>query len=490
MPSPPINQLAAAARAAYAGGRFGEARNACEALLAQDRKSLLAQELLGRMALKSGRLEEALRRFRACATAQPRELDYQYLVGLALNDLGRTAEAVAKYDKVLKAKPNMTLVIQSKAAALDRLGDVDAAAAMLRPIVEAGGETPAMVDLLARIALRQGRAAEAIDLLRRHLDDPGIADGDRQGLLFGLVKAYDKAGEYDAAFGAAVEANAVGARPFDRAAYRARIDAHIDVFSAPAIAARPRASRPSDRPVIIAGMPRSGTTLVEQIIDAHPRAHGAGELTFLDEVLADIQMRLDSFEPYPACLEDLTAETCDRLSAEYLNTLRAFSRTATRIVDKTLHNVEHLGFLSLLCPASHVIATRREPMDTGLSCFLNPILATRLPWITDLGDIGFVHGQQRRLMRHWRAVLEVPILEVEYQRLIDEQERMTREMIEFVGLPFHDRCLEFHASGRPVMTLSYDQVDRPVYRTSLDRWRNYEKHLGPLREALEAEEGD
>jgi hypothetical protein len=227
-------------------------------------------------------------------------------------------------------------------------------------------------------------------------------------------------------------------------------------------------------------MPRSGTTLVEQIIAAHPGGFGAGELPHLDRLATALAGETGSARPYPACVLDLDVATADRLAGAYVAALATLGLGAQRVVNKALTNYQHAGLIRLLWPAGAIVFTRRSPLDTAVSCYLNPMNARAHPWTKDLRDIGFVCRQHDRLVAHWREVIGDGALHVEYEGFVADPEAHVRRIIEFVGLPWDDRCLRFHESGRAVMTPSYDQVNRPVYDTSIGRWRRYEKHLGPL----------
>jgi hypothetical protein len=231
-------------------------------------------------------------------------------------------------------------------------------------------------------------------------------------------------------------------------------------------------------------MPRSGTTLVEQIIDAHPLGHGAGELTDIPVIAEGLQAELQSTEPYPECAADLEPEDVSRLAGRYLDRLRGLTRSATRVVNKSLMSYKYLGLIAVLFPAARIIHCRRDPRDICVSCYMNSILPQGLPYVTDLHNLGFAYRQYERLMEHWSKALAQPMLEVVYEAVVDDLEGEARRIIEFIGLDWDDACLQFHASGRIVRTASYEQVRQPIYRSSIGRYKRFERHLGPLLEAL------
>ncbi len=233
-------------------------------------------------------------------------------------------------------------------------------------------------------------------------------------------------------------------------------------------------------------MPRSGPTLVDQIIDAHPDAHGAGEIEDVEQMARQLQVHLDAYDPYPHCVADLTQEAADRLASSYQTRLEQLGRGAARVVNKSLENYKHLGLVAMLFGGARIIHCRRHPLDTCLSCYMGGILPSRAPYVTDLCHLGLVYRQYERLMRHWEAVLDLPILEIVYEDLVEDLEGVSRRLIDFLGLDWDERCLRYYESGRTVLTLSYAQVTKPIYRSAVGRYKHYERHLAPLTAALGA----
>ncbi|MHC5005636.1 MAG: tetratricopeptide repeat protein, partial [Planctomycetota bacterium] len=285
-------RLVSEAKRAIGSGRFAEARDLCERAVKKDRNDVDAHELLGVLALEQGLFDEAARRFRKCVSLRPRERRYTYRLGQVLHDQGRVREAIDKFDAVLRAGADPHAAL-SKAAALERIGAYEDARATLQPAADDGTLTPSGTGLWSRLLLQSGEHDAAIDALRRRLEGPPLRPRDRQTLLFALGRAYEKAGEYDGAFEACREANEIDKPEFDSAAYVKLIDRVIATFSEPLAARLARAKDRSGLPVVVAGMPRSGTTLVEQIVAAHPKAAGGGELVHLPRKLASLQMELD-----------------------------------------------------------------------------------------------------------------------------------------------------------------------------------------------------
>jgi hypothetical protein len=238
----------------------------------------------------------------------------------------------------------------------------------------------------------------------------------------------------------------------------------------------------SDRPIFIVGMPRSGTTLVEQIISAHPQVHGAGEIPLLANWLASSRGRDEA--PYPDWARTMTSGDCANIGQIYLNALPAIAPPERRITDKWVDNFEHLGLIHVCLPNAVIIHCQRDPRDTCLSCFGIRFVAGQ-QYSYDLAELGRYWRAYDRLMDHWRAVLPPGrMLEVPYEAVVGDVEGWARRLIAHCGLEWDDACLRFHESRRQVRSASFAQVRRPIYAASVGRWRPFAGHLGPLLETL------
>jgi tetratricopeptide (TPR) repeat protein len=462
------------ARQDYQAGRLQQARAACERLLQRDAANVDALSLLGQIAYDLGFLEQAAGHMARCAALRPRDPRPHLALGEIRNLQGRHDEAVDQFERALRLQPQDPRAVTGKADAFERWGQRDRARAVLQPYVAGGRETGEMAVVQARLDLRARRHDAVVDLARRHLERPEAADTTRWHLGFLLGRALERAGRFDESFAAYRQANQVLAASFDAGAWRQYTDRLVEAFSPQRFAALPRATHGSGLPVFIVGMPRSGSTLVE------------GELEATHFLIESIPLEIGSDLPYPACVEDLDREDADGLSRTYLDRLSALAPRARRIADKYLINYRHLGLLAAFFPEGRIVHCRRHPLDIGISCFATALMPRVHPWSCDLGHIGAVYLDYERLMGHWRDRLEIPMLEVAYEALVADPEPWTRRIIEFCGLDWDDGCLRFHEGGRVVPTASYDQVTRPVYTTSVGRYRGFEPHLGPLTDALAA----
>jgi len=243
----------------------------------------------------------------------------------------------------------------------------------------------------------------------------------------------------------------------------------------------------SRRIVLIVGMPRSGTTLVEQILASHPRVFGGGESPAMFDVFKDLcESTWENGAPFPECLDALSISAANRLAQRYLSTVESsHAANADYITDKAPLNCLQLGLVQLLLPNCRVIHCTRNPLDTCLSCFFTDF-ASGNAFTYDLGHLGQMFRHYQRVMLHWKQVLTIPIHEVRYEDLVLDLEAQSRRMVDFLQLPWDERCLKFHENPRPVRTASQEHVRQPVYWSSIDRWKNYQKHIGRLIDALAA----
>ena len=238
-------------------------------------------------------------------------------------------------------------------------------------------------------------------------------------------------------------------------------------------------------PVFIVGMPRSGSTLVEQIIASHPETFGAGEVKDFARQISALRGRFPMLPRYPLMAAKLSPEQYQILADGYLAKLRSYSPNARRITDKLLTNYNFLGLIHVLFPKAKIIHTKRNPVDTCLSAFTK-LFKDDMPYSYDLGELGRYSRKLDELMNHWQAVLPAGTIKtVAYEDVVTDLPRLAREIIQFVDLPWNEACVSFHETTRPVKTASVVQVRKPVYGSSVERWRRHEKELQPLLQALD-----
>lgn len=439
---------------------------------------------LGHVRRLLGQPDEAEDCYRRVLELEPGNGQVRYVLAVLLTVAGRLEEALVHYRDVLRLEPDHLDAVAGIATVHEKRGEHEAAYERLRPHL-ADSANPDVAVAYGEVAPRYGRHREAADFIERVLGaEPAPGREHACRLHFKLADLYDGLGQYGQAFRHYEQGNRLRGAAFDPAAHVAAVDTLIEAYTEEALSRAPKTSVASERPVFIVGMPRSGTSLVEQILASHGQVHGAGELYDIERLVSRLPTLPEKHIPEPQRVKALTAGELDTLARSYLDGLEAIAGQAPRVTDKMPYNFLHLGLLSLLFPGARVIHCMRDPLDTCLSCYFQNFIYGNSHTF-DLGHLGLYYRQYERLMAHWKQVVDLPLLEVRYEDLVADPEAVSRTLVAFCGLPWDPACLRFHENPRLVNTASYDQVRRPVYTGSVGRWRRYEALIGPLREALE-----
>jgi tetratricopeptide (TPR) repeat protein len=463
---------------------------------------------LGNVLHELGERSEAVSLYRKAIDLDPKRAESHCNLGNVLSELRRLEEATVSFRRALalqadnvQAQLGLGTALRMQARGAEAEASCHAALALEPQNVEA-------LSLLGELCADRGRFAEAQQLFERALaidpDSPfvycGIAahrkmtDDDGAwltgvkallakplplaheiGLRYALGKYFDDVRRYDEAFGNYRRANDLTKRyasSYDPGKLTRRVDRIIDTFDAAFLRQRDEALA-SEEPVFIIGMPRSGTSLTEQILASHPAVFGAGELRFWNR----------AFNAFEAA--ELKGESgailIPAMARDYLERLRTLSDGALRVIDKMPANFLYAGLIHAAFPRARIIHMQRHPLDTCLSVYFQNFFNMG-PYANDLDNLAHYYGEYLRVTRHWRAVLPASaLLEIPYEALVEDQEGWTRRMLEFVGLPWDARCLDFQDTERVVLTASRWQVRQRITAASVGRWRNYEKHLAPLR---------
>jgi tetratricopeptide (TPR) repeat protein len=440
-------------------------------------------EALGRL----GRHEEAYAAYGEVIRLKPDHVNSWLNRGFLMTELGSLEEALASYRQALSLDPQCATAAVGEAWILEKQGDFTQAYERLQPFLAAEHPDAFAAVVFATLCRPLGRCDEAIALMERILEQegPALDNPQRATLHFELGRLYDRKNAFDAAFRHFTQGNKLKgqSRHFDAEAHARYIDALIQTYNSQFLAQAPRPTHRSQRPVFIIGMPRSGTSVVEQILASHPAVHGGGELLTMNSIVKDLPGMLGSVDAYPFCLNTLTQAHVDQLAQRYLDHLQTLSPDAARVTDKMPTNFLHLGLINILFPEARVIHCIRDPLDTCLSCYFQNFG----PWdayTQDLRSLGAFYREYQRLMEHWATVLDIATLDVKYEELVADQEGISRKMTAFCGLEWDDRCLRFYDSKRAVASASHDQVRQPIYQRSVGRWKNYAAYLEPLKESL------
>jgi len=467
-------------------GRPGEAEASCRRALQINPQHAAAHFNLGNILHEQGRLNEAEASYRSVLRIKPDSADTHVNLGNTLQEMGNMDEAEASYRRALQIEPDHVEAHGNLGEILMESGRLDEAEASYRRALQA---RPDCFEVRMNLALAKKVTADDENMAALVAVDEAARSGikplhgkDEVYLHFALGKCYDDIGDHEKAFLHFLEGNRVR---------RATIDYDPDQsaqtfasimrnYDAATIERLRGGGCLSQLPIFILGMPRSGTTLVEQIIASHPGVHGAGELP---DLMA-IAMRNVAGVDYPDNVRLIDHARLAEWGAEYVDGLRRRAPDVRRITDKTPENFLAVGLIHTMLPDAKIIHVNRNPADTCLSCFFQ-FFRDRQEFTYDLFELGRCYAGYARLMEHWREVLpEGAFLDVRYEDIVSDQEAQSRRIIEYCGLEWNDACLDFYRKKRTVRTASLAQVRQPIYKSSVERWRPYGKFLEPLFDGL------
>jgi tetratricopeptide (TPR) repeat protein len=389
---------------------------------------------------------------------------------------------------------------------LEHKGDIEGAAEILNSIDPQERRNPEVATIYAIVLEQQGKVAEALEVLETALQSHELAAIAGIGIHFSLGDLYDSLGRYDEAFRAYSLGNTNRKKAFIKIDRPSGPDVGVtqsllDFYQPERYRRCPASTLESQVPIFIVGMPRSGTSLTEQILASHSQVFGAGELTVLRDYVQETYedptekkgwSPLEIIDTNPAtssrCMvpkgwETITAEQLTELGKKYLSFVRGLGGDSPRITDKMPYNYLLVPLIAKIFPHGRIIHCRRHPLDTCLSCFFQNFTGGS-EYAFDLADLGRFYREYLQVMAHWRDVLGIPMLELDYERLVLDPEPNVRAMLDFCGLPWEANCMSFYKSKRAINTASYQQVRKPIYTKSVGRWKNYERHLDPLIDSL------
>ena len=435
---------------------------------------------MGYVLQSQGKPDEAISCFQSALKIKPDYANAYFNMGNAMISRSQLDEAINCYDEALQITQNYPFAIAGKADVLMKKGEFEDAYQCLLPLIESETENVAVAGAYTRLAGRFDQRHQAIQLLKRILNSGVTVADEISQIHFDLGYLYDEMGEYDTAFHHYQQANELKPWRFDAKQHENHISSLMAVYDSAQKSDLALAKHGSELPVFIVGMPRSGTTLVEQILASHPRVFGAGELPGIGRIAQHLRVSASAEFSVSEYLNSVTDEVLDEFAHHYLNELREFSGDASRITNKMPQNFLYLGLIWQLFPKARIIHCARDARDIGLSIYFQNFSGAHA-YAFDMKNIGAYYNQYERIMRHWRDAFGIiPMLEVRYEELVANQEEISREMVAYLGLEWDDRCLRFHESERAVITASSQQVREPIYTTSTGRWKRYEKYLKPL----------
>jgi tetratricopeptide (TPR) repeat protein len=468
--------------------RYDEALRSLGDILKVQPKHVPTLVCVARAQLMRGAYGTAERATKLALVEDPENVEALTLLGQICHELDRFEDSVAKFEQVLKIKPNNVDALNFYGITLKSLGRMDEARKMFAKALElqprAIGAYSNMVDL-ENFSKDDALFKAMLGILEK-AKNPN--EERYMALHFALGKAYEDMKEHPKA----LEHYSTGAKlkratlKYDEAEVFGFFDSIRETFNEAYFAKPPYEGLPTSLPLFIIGMPRSGSTLTEQIISAHPDVYGAGEIKLLSVCLTNLRQKFPNLPRFPKMVTGMKPQHFASVANGYLKEITAMSPSAVRVTDKLLTNYFFAGLIHTLFPNAKIIHTMRDPIDTCLSAY-SKLFKDDMPHSYDLRELGRYYKKYEQLMEHWRRVLPAGVmLDVQYEDVIADPEKSARRVIEFIGLPWNDACLEFHRSDRPVKTASVSQVRKPIYATSVKRWERYGEGLQPLVDALNA----
>lgn len=449
--------------------------------------------LTARIQLRRNNLEAAEQAARLALREEAENAEALIILGQVLHETDRYEEALEVLDRALKKAPENPEALNFYGVALKSVGRLDEAREHILGALKINDSMyGAYANLNDLVDFSEGIGEELFNRMEAIFES--IPDQESEQFLalhFAYAKALDDRGLHEKA----LEHYIIGGRmkraqlDYKELETHSFFDSIRAAFPKETFENRKYSGLEDDRPVFIVGMPRSGSTLVEQIISSHPDIYGAGEVKYLARALGQLRDRFPSLPKYPEMAEKITPPQLDIVAKDYQQALGQGAGDAKRITDKLLTNYFFLGLINLLFPNAKVIHTRRDPVDTCLSGFTK-LFKDDMPHSYDLAELGRYYGKYRELMEHWENVLPDGFMTiVAYEDVVADTEKEAKRLIEFLGLPWNEKCVDFHKSDRPVKTASVAQVRKPIYNTSVQRWKKYGPGLQPLIDAVDGKSG-
>ncbi len=413
---------------------------------------------------------------------EPDIASHHVRLGTAMRFNDDLAGAEKSFRRAIELDPSLQSARAGLAETLESAGDSKAAAAQLADLM--GGSQPsfAVVSAWARIQQRLGDRPASIAAMERYLASGRGAISHRSNMLMRLGRAYEQAGRFDDAFRCWTQGNSTHRGRWDPIAREKFVDAMIDTLDAAVLNSLPTAAAAPFTPVLVVGMYRSGTTLTEQILSAHPSIAPAGESPAMPRAVKMLATETGPLADFPWSLANVSQDAVDSAAREYVEQIQSHIQ-GDFIVDKLPMNYLNLGIASLLLPNAKVLYLVRDPMDTAISCYSQSFTSS-MAFTADLDHLGRTIVQERRIMEHWKRCSPLPIHEVRYETMVSEPEQTLRGVLEFLGVPWNESVLSFHTSRRVAATPSMDQVRKPINTTAVGRAAPFGDHLQPLRAAM------
>jgi len=437
-------------------------------------------EALADQQLASHQAEKAAENYLSAIEYAPANIQLLYKYAFTISKMGDFNRACELTNEILKKNNQHVPTLCLLTAIYEKTGEIEKGMQLSEQLVKQFPSNPSINITYAKYALRGNNQNVAISSLIKALEIADIKLDDRLSMHMLLGKLYDSIADYNKAFLHFEQANNLKYNDYNINDFEKNISTTINYFTKEKYKAITSSTNDSTDIIFILGMPRSGTSLVEQIVSSHSKVYGGGELQYLINMVQTIDKPGGE---YPYKLENLTNADLNNYAEEFINTMHGLSPQHQKITDKLPHNFEYIGLIHKLLPNAKIINCLRNPVDTCLSCYFQHFGGYH-PYAYNLSHLAQYYQQYSRLMYHWQNELEIPILDVHYENIVQDTEAEVRALLNYLKLDWEDACLEFYKQNRAINTASYTQVNRKIYTGSVNRWTNYRLHINELLDVL------
>ena len=480
-----VDALRLLAQIACDGGHADDAERLLQEAIRIAPDFLLAILDLGQLYKEEDRYLEAIGCFDRAIALEPNRVHAHFMRAATLARASFTPEAAAAYRHCLELRPKHAGAMLGLGHVLKASGDFEGAVASYdgcRQLTPDSGETYWSLANLKTYRFDDDMVAA----MEAQAASPELASMSRVNFLFALGKAYEDRGDYEQAWDRYRRGNEIRRAEvaYDPVQTEAVNDRMVATFTPELLASLQGGGNPDPAPIFILGLPRSGSTLLEQVLASHSQVEGTAELPYVGRLATSLGRSRAGGVNYPEAMRELAPASLAALGAQYLSLARMHRRSgAPRFIDKMPNNFPNVGLIAAMLPNARIVDARRHPLDACLSCY-RQLFAKGQNFTYDLTEIGEYYLQYQRMMDHWHDVLPGRVLTVQYEEVVTDFEAQARRLVDFCGLPWEDACLRFWESERPVRTPSAEQVRQPIYNRSIGHWRKYERHLGELIEVI------
>ena len=452
-------------------------------------KSGLPMHKLGLIAKQEGEFELALEYFTKAINKDPGIVDYHIDLGEVLILLELYDKAATVYKHALSLSPLNSKALGGRGLSCARIGKYSDAFEIIETVT---AEKLIIADVsiaYLTVCKHVGSCEQAIEYAKRCLDVNNLDTKSLMSINAHLALVHDHIGNYDSAWEhiniCKKHKVSLGEDDYNPVVQKILIDRLISEFTSASLFSLPATKQRYEiSPIFIVGMPRSGTSLVEQILAAHKDVQAGGELPYISSIIDELPVLIDSDKQWPACVRDLSFDDVDHIATKYIKNIEKIAKGGKYLTDKMPHNFYALGLIQILLPRAKIIHCRRQPLDTCISIYLQNFQQGHR-YSENLFNLGAHYFQYQQLMQHWRENLSIDMLELDYEDMVKEPEKMIAKLLTHCDLEWDENCLHFNKQKRKVETASFDQVRQPIYTRSVNRWKNYEKYLDDLKSGLE-----